>query len=285
MQPAEQPAQAGTLYVVATPLGNLRDITLHALDVLKSVDLIAAEDTRVTQKLLSAYGLQARLTPLHEHNERLAGPKLVAQLRGGASMALVSDAGTPAISDPGALLVQAARAAGITVVAVPGPSAVATALSAAGLDAPHWLFYGFLPAKAKARRQALEELRTVSWPMLFYEAPHRIADTLEDLALAFGPDRVVTIARELTKRFEQVHTLPLAAAAAWLAEDEHRSRGEFVLIVAGRQRPTVADEAEGRRVLGILLADLPASQAARLAARITGCDRATLYAWGVPQDG
>ncbi len=281
MQPTEQPARPGTLYVVATPLGNLRDITLHALDVLKSADLVAAEDTRVTQTLLAAYGIRARLTALHGHNERIAGERLLDELRAGRSVALVSDAGTPAISDPGAWLVRAARSAGLPVEPVPGPSAVATALSAAGLEAEHWLFHGFLPARPKARRQALEALRDLPYTLVFYEAPHRVQECLADLAAVLGGQRRLTVARELTKRFEQVQELALGEAAEWLAADPNRSRGEFVLLVEGAPQAQETDAAEARRVLDSLLEELPPSQAARLAARLTGRGRDELYAWAV----
>lgn len=281
MQPTEQPAQPGTLYVVATPIGNLRDITLRALDVLKSVDLVAAEDTRVSRGLLAAYGIQARLVALHEHNERQVTHRLLAELRSGRSAALVSDAGTPAVSDPGAHLVRSLRDAGIPVVPVPGPSAVTTAFSAAGLAAPHWLFYGFLPAKAKARREALRDLKDAPWHLVFYEAPHRVAECVADMAAVLGAGRELTVARELTKRFEQVHTLPLGEAAAWLAADADRSRGEFVLIVSGAGQTPGCEEGEARRILDALLEELPASQAARLAARLTGRSRGELYEWAV----
>jgi 16S rRNA (cytidine1402-2'-O)-methyltransferase len=281
MQPAEQPAQPGTLYVVATPIGNLRDITLHALDVLKSADLVAAEDTRVTQGLLAAYGIQARLTALHEHNERTVSDKLLGELRAGRSVALVSDAGTPLVSDPGAHLVGLARQAGLPVVAVPGPSAAATALSAAGVAAPHWLFYGFLPAKARARRQVLEGMAAQPWHLVFYEAPHRVVECVADLAVVLGPHRELTLARELTKRFEQVVSLPLGEAVAWLEAHGDRCRGEFVLIVAGAGEAATPDEAEARRILHALLTELPASQAARIAAGLTGRKRGELYDWAM----
>ncbi len=281
MQPTEQPAQPRTLYVVATPIGNLRDISLRALDVLKSADLIAAEDTRVTQGLLAAHGIQARITALHEHNERTVTARLIAELQAGKSVALVSDAGTPAVSDPGAHLVRAARQAGFAVVPVAGPSAVAAALSAAGLAAPHWLFYGFLPAKPKARREVLRMLSAQPWHLVFYEAPHRVTECVADLAAVLGPDRELTLARELTKRFEQLVNLPLGEAAAWLQTDPDRQRGEFVLIVEGAAQTVPPEEAEARRLFAALLEELPASQAARLVARITGIPRGRIYAWAI----
>lgn len=270
-----QSALPGALYIVATPIGNLRDLTLHALDVLRTVDLIAAEDTRNSQNLLSAYGIQARLTPVHEHNEQAAAVRLVATLREGKSVAYVSDAGTPGISDPGARLVAAARAAGVTVVPIPGASAVATAMSVAGLESP-WLFVGFLPAKAAGRRRELERLRDLPYALVFYEAPHRIQETVLDLCALLGGERRILFARELTKRFEQLHACPLAEAAAWLEADENHRRGEFVLVL---DPPPVGedDDSEARRVLTLLLEELPVKQAAHLAARLTGARKNALY--------
>lgn len=278
MAGSEQPARPGTLYVVATPIGNLRDIGLRALDVLRSVDRIAAEDTRVTLGLLSAYGITRPLTALHEHNEATVTPRLIALLQAGESLALVSDAGTPGISDPGAHLVRAARAAGLPVVPIPGPSAATTALSIAGIASPQWLFYGFLPAKAHARRQALQTLVALPYPLVFYESPHRIQDCVGDLAAILGPQRELILARELTKRFEQVACLSLGEAQAWLSADADRQRGEFVLIVAGAGPQASAESSTARQVLATLLEELPASQAARLAAKLTGRKRAELYA-------
>lgn len=270
-----QSALPGTLYIVATPIGNLRDLTLHALDVLRTVNLIAAEDTRNSQGLLSAYGIQARLTPVHEHNEQAAAARLVATLREGKSVAYVSDAGTPGISDPGARLVAAARAAGMTVVPIPGASAVATALSVSGLESP-WLFVGFLPAKAAGRRRELERLRDLPYALVFYEAPHRIQETVQDLCALLGGERRILFARELTKRFEQLHACPLAEAADWLEADENHRRGEFVLVL---DPPPVGedDDSEARRVLTLLLEELPVKQAAHLAARLTGARKNALY--------
>lgn len=272
-----QAARPGTLHIVATPIGNLRDITLHALDVLRTVDLIAAEDTRTTQGLLNAYGIQTRLTPLHEHNENAAASRLIALLREGKRVAYVSDAGTPGISDPGARLVAAARAAGVPVSPIPGVSAVASALSVSGLESP-WLFVGFLPAKAAARRRELENLRTLPYALVFYEAPHRVLETSMDLAELFGRDRRILFARELTKRFEQLHECPLAEAEAWLQADENHRRGEFVLVIdPPAPRIEGADDGEARRLLDILLDELPVKQAAHLAARLSGGRKNALY--------
>lgn len=271
-----QSARPGTLYIVATPIGNLRDLTLHALDVLRTADLIAAEDTRDSQNLLSAYGIQARLTPLHEHNEAAAAARLVATLRDGKSVAYISDAGTPGISDPGARLVQAARTADVPVVPIPGASAVAAALSVSGLESP-WLFFGFLPAKAAGRRRELERLRDLPCALVFYEAPHRVVETVADLCALLGGERRILFARELTKRFEQLHACPLAEAGAWLAADENHRRGEFVLVLDPPAEREENDDGEARRVLALLLEELPVKQAAHLAARLTGARKNALY--------
>jgi 16S rRNA (cytidine1402-2'-O)-methyltransferase len=265
----------GTLYVVATPIGNLADASPRALETLRSVDIVACEDTRTTRTLLSRYGIATRTLPLHEHNERAATPKLLAALREGKNVALVSDAGTPALSDPGAWLVAEAHRAGIAVSAIPGPSAAAAAISVAGFAAGRFLFAGFLPASAAARRKALAEL-DVPWPVVLYEAPHRIAATLGDLAAQFGAEREVLIARELTKKFEELARLPLGRAADWLAERPEREQGEFVLVLApGAERPASMLDAE--RVLQVLSETLAPSEAAKLAARITGLPKSELY--------
>ncbi|HEY3326794.1 MAG TPA: 16S rRNA (cytidine(1402)-2'-O)-methyltransferase [Novimethylophilus sp.] len=268
---------SGTLYVVATPIGNLQDITLRALETLKTVDVVAAEDTRHTAQLLGHFGIQTKLTALHEHNERNAGQKLVELLLAGKSIALVSDAGTPAISDPGAILVDLARQAGIRVVPTPGANAAIAALSASGIAAPHFLFYGFLPAKAAQRRHALEKLRQLPHTLVFYEAPHRVLESVADLATVLG-DRKLTLARELTKTFESIHTCPLTQAPAWLEADTNRQRGEFVLLVEGA--PAIEEQAadpETQRILSTLLHDLPLKQAVKLAAEISGAKKNALY--------
>lgn len=274
---ATQPARPGVLHIVATPIGNLRDLSQRALDVLRTADIIAAEDTRTTQGLLNAHQIQAgKLTPLHDHNEQAAAARLLEALREGKSVAYVSDAGTPGISDPGARLVSAVRAAGIEITPIPGPSAVATALSVAGIEG-HWLFFGFLPAKPAARRKALQELATRPDALVFYEAPHRIEETVADLLAILGGSRTVLFARELTKKFEQLHVCPLAEAPAWLASDENHRRGEFVLVVSAPDMQADDNEAEALRVLKILLEELPLKQAAHLAARITGARKNALY--------
>lgn len=267
-----------TLYVVATPLGNLRDITLRALDVLASVDVIAAEDTRVTAKLLARHGIATRMLSLHAHNERRRAAEIVSLLGAGKSVALVSDAGTPAVSDPGAALVDTVARAGYAVVPVPGPSAVIAALSASGITAPQWLFCGFLPAAATARRAALTRLSDYPGALIFYEAPHRIAAALDALGAVLGRERGLVIARELTKRFETIHRCLLGEAPAWLAADPDRARGEFVLIVAPGAAMQSGDNSDAHdRMLSTLLAELPVAQAVRLAVKLTGAPRNRLY--------
>ncbi|HEV8258278.1 MAG TPA: 16S rRNA (cytidine(1402)-2'-O)-methyltransferase [Casimicrobiaceae bacterium] len=272
-------AIANALYVVATPLGNLRDITLRALDVLASVDVIAAEDTRVTARLLARHGIATRMLSLHAHNERRRAAEIVSLLGAGKSVALVSDAGTPAVSDPGAALVHAVAEAGYAVVPVPGPSAVIAALSASGIAAPQWQFCGFLPAAASARRAALTRLSDYPGALVFYEAPHRIAAALNALVAVLGPERGLVVAREMTKRFETIHRCRLGDAPAWLAADPDHARGEFVLIVAAADPATQAggDADAHDRMLSVLLAELPVAQAVRLAVKLTGAPRNRLY--------
>jgi len=276
-------AAAGTLYVVATPLGNLRDVTLRALDVLATVDVIAAEDTRVTTPLLRHFGIATRPLSLHEHNEAKRATAIVDLLREGKSVALVTDAGTPAVSDPGARLVAAVRGATLPVVPIPGPNAAVAAISAAGLEAERFVFTGFLPTAAKARRELLATLARLPMAVVVYEAPHRVLRTVGDLAAALGGDRVVVVAREVTKKFETIAAMPLAEAATWFAADDHRTRGEFVLIVDA-PRDAAAREEEGTaplavdRLLRALAEELPPARAARVAAAATGLARDTLYA-------
>ncbi len=273
------PAIERALYVVATPLGNLGDISLRALDVLARVDLIAAEDTRVTAKLLMRHGIATRLLSLHAHNERRRAGEIVALLASGKSVALVSDAGTPAVSDPGSSIVQAVAAAGYAVIPIPGPSAVIAALSVSGFAAPQWLFCGFLPATAAARQAAITRLKALPYALVLYEAPHRIAATLQALVAAFGTERRLVVARELTKRFESVFRGCLGEAGPWLAADPHRTRGEFVLVLDAPIPLDAEGDAEAaERTLATLLAELPLAQAVRLAARLTGAPRKRLYA-------
>jgi 16S rRNA (cytidine1402-2'-O)-methyltransferase len=265
---------AGILYVVATPIGNLEDASPRALETLRSVALVACEDTRKTRTLLARHGISAQMVALHDHNERDAAAGLIDALRDGKSIALVSDAGTPGIADPGALLVAAAHRARINVSPIPGPSAAAAAFSAAGFPAPGFRFAGFLPASGAARRKALEEIDG-PWPVILFEAPHRIARTLADLMDQLGPEREIALARELSKKFEEVARLRLGDAQAWLAVP-HRQQGEFVIVVsAGEAKDGLALDAD--RVLQILLESLSPSDAAKLAARITGVSRNDLY--------
>jgi 16S rRNA (cytidine1402-2'-O)-methyltransferase len=266
----------GTLYVVATPIGNLEDMTPRARATLAAVDLIAAEDTRHTRQLLAHFGIPAKLVSLHAHNESAAGAKLVNLMLGGQSVALVSDAGTPGISDPGAPLVAAAHAAGIRVVSIPGANAAVTALSASGFEGP-FLFFGFLPAKAGARRAALETLVPLPFTLLFYEAPHRVLEAVADMADVLGATRNLVIARELTKKFESIHACDLGTASVWLEQNADRRRGEFVLVVAGAIADRDAASASAEPVLVELLRELPLKQAVKLAAAITGAPRNLLY--------
>lgn len=274
---ARQVYPASTLYVLATPIGNFADITLRALHVLALVDAVACEDTRNTSHLLTHYGWSKNLIAAHQHNEREVAAKLIARLQAGERIALVSDAGTPAISDPGARIVAAVRAAGLRVMPVPGPSAAIAALSASGLVCDQFHFVGFLPAKARQREAVLQPLRTAAATLIFYEAPHRISETVDALAAVFGGQRHIVFARELTKLFEEIHRCPLSDAAAWVAADAHRQKGEFVLLLEGAPQATDQDDAEAERVLGILLAECPLKQAAALAAQITGQKKNALY--------
>jgi 16S rRNA (cytidine1402-2'-O)-methyltransferase len=268
---------APALYVVATPIGNLGDITLRALDTLRHADRVAAEDTRVSGHLLAHFDISKPLVSVREHNEREAAARVVAWIAAGEAVAYVSDAGTPAVSDPGARLVNAVRAAGFDVVPIPGVSAVTTALSAAGLETGAWLFHGFLPPKPGARRAQLQTLAALPCALVFYEAPHRIEDMAADLAAVLDGERQVTLARELTKKFESIVTLPLKAARAWLAADPNRVRGEFVVVVHAPVATATATDAEAVRVLGILQGALPPTLAAKLAAHITRRSKAELY--------
>jgi len=262
----------GILYVVATPIGNLADASPRSLDTLRAADVVACEDTRRTRTLLARHGIAARTVAVHAHNERAAGAKLLAELRAGRNVALVSDAGTPAVSDPGAWLVAAAHREGLRVVPVPGPSAAVAAFSAAGFAAGGFLFAGFLAPEAGAL-EALEG----PWPVVLYEAPHRVAQTVAALLGRFGAEREIVIARELTKKFEEVARMPLGQAPAWLAAHAHRRQGEFVLVLAPAAPAAPARARDAERLLALLLEALPASDAARIAARISGVPRRDLY--------
>jgi 16S rRNA (cytidine1402-2'-O)-methyltransferase len=271
----------GSLYVVATPLGNARDVTLRALDILRTADLIAAEDTRVTAPFLRRHGIASKLLSMHAHNEARRAEAIVAALNAGKSVALVSDAGTPAISDPGARLVRAVCEAGHRVVPIPGPSAVATALSAAGLDVDGFVFLGFLPATTRARRERIATVASLPLAIVIYEAPHRVRATVAELAQALAGPRTLVIARELTKVFETIARVPLAEAVAWLDADPNRQRGELVLIVDApvpTRAKTATLPADAERWLRALLDELPPARAARVAAAATGVSRDELYA-------
>lgn len=274
---AEQPDPAGTLYVVATPIGNLEDISARALRILGEVSLIAAEDTRGTRVLLDRYAIGTPMLAVHEHNESAQSVQLVQRMRGGASIALVSDAGTPLISDPGFRLVAAAREAGIPVRTVPGPCAGIAALSIAGIAPDRFCFEGFLPAKGAARRSRLAELAAEPRTLVFYESSHRIVECVDDLVAVFGGDRQAVLARELTKRFETTLGERLVDIAAALAADADQRRGEFVLVVAGNPDADAAALVEGRRLYAALSRELPPARAAKIAAELSGAPRRALY--------
>ncbi len=262
--------------MVATPIGNLEDISRRALDSLAHADAIAAEDTRVTARLLERHRVQGKLIAVHGHNEQRAADWIVEQLARGKTVALVTDAGTPAISDPGATVVKKARAAGFRVVPIPGPNAAVTALSASGISEGPFLFAGFLPAKPGPRRKALERLSMLPYTLVFYEAPHRVVECVEDMSAALGPERVLVIARELTKLFEQIHRCRLGEAAAWLRED--RERGEFVLIAEGAAARSENAKLDWERVLTTLIAELPLAHAVKLTCKLTGAKKNAVYA-------
>ena len=271
---------AGILHVVATPIGNLGDLSPRALETLRTVAAICAEDTRHTRQLLSHYGVEQTLIALHEHNEAGLAERIVARLLAGESLALVSDAGTPLVSDPGFRLVAAARAAGIRVSPIPGPSALIAALSVAGLPSDRFAFEGFLPAKAGARRERFAELASEPRTLLFYESSHRIEDTLADAAAVIGAERPAAIARELTKLFETVLDGTLGELHARVAADPDQRKGEFVLLIQGVGDDAEAKLVQGRRVYAKLVEHLPPSTAAKLAAEITGASRKALYGSG-----
>lgn len=269
----------GTLFVVATPIGHLGDLSVRAAEVLAAVDIIAAEDTRVTGKLLRHLGLTKSMLSLHEHNETQRLSQLLERLQVGEDIALVSDAGTPLISDPGYCLVRAVREAGIAVVPIPGPSALVTALSVAGLPTDRFVFEGFLPARSAARRARLEEVKNEPRTLVYYESPHRVLATLADMRDILGESRAAVVARELTKTFETIHSAGLGELCQWMQADSNQQRGEFVLLITGvgsraSQAPGIVED---DTLLNILLAELPVKQATALAARISGGKRNQLY--------
>jgi 16S rRNA (cytidine1402-2'-O)-methyltransferase len=274
---AQQAYPTATLYVVPTPIGNTGDVTLRALHVLEMADAVACEDTRNTAQLLNRYGLSKNLIAAHQHNEREAADKLISRLQAGERIALVSDAGTPAVSDPGARIVDAVRRAGLRVVPLPGACAAIAALSASGLVDDRFHFIGFLPSKTKQRETLLASLCDMHGTLIFYEAPHRIADMVKALAVAFEPEREVVFARELTKLFEEVHRCKLSEAEAWLSADTHREKGEFVVLLQGAPEDVAEQDADAARILSILLEECSVKQAATLAAKITGAKKNALY--------
>lgn len=265
------------LYVVATPIGNVADISLRAIKVLSLADAIACEDTRNTGQLMTRLGLSRPLFSAHQHNEREIADKIIARLAQGDRIALVSDAGTPAISDPGARIVDAVLEAGFRVIPIAGASAVVAALSVSGLAADPFQFIGFLPAKAGQREQLLSDLKSSTRHLVFYEAPHRILDTVQALLKVFGAHRRVVIGREISKLFEQFHRSPLGQASEWLQADANRQKGEFVLLVEASAEREEDSSAHARQVLQILLEELPVSQASALAAKLTGLKKNALY--------
>jgi 16S rRNA (cytidine1402-2'-O)-methyltransferase len=268
----------GSLYIVATPIGNMGDMTERALKTLTEVDVIAVEDTRRSGQLLRNFEISTPMTSVHEHNERQICASLLERIDNGENIALISDAGTPLLSDPGYFLVNQARERNLTVVPIPGVSAVITALSVAGLPTDRFVFEGFLPAKSTARQQKLEKLKDENRTVIFYEAPHRIVEMLKDCQLVFGGQRKVVLARELTKTFETVHGDVLDELIPWVEADENQRKGEFVVLVHGAEaRDETGIDAESELILLILLKDLPVKQAAALAANITGLKKNALY--------
>ena len=278
------PTEQGCLYIVATPIGNLDDITLRARDVLAQVNAIAAEDTRHTRRLLEHLGITVSLFALHEHNEAQQAEKVVARLRAGESIALVSDAGTPLISDPGYPLVRQARRAGIRVIPVPGASSLLAALSCSGLPTDRFVFEGFLPAKGGARRKRLQEMAGETRTMIFFEAPHRVSDCLQDMRTELGDDREAVLARELTKTFETFLAGSLADLAAQVTADANQQRGEIVLLLAGA-RPGGEMDAAAAELFFTLLEELPLKQASGLAAKLTGVSKKVFYQAGLDKAG
>lgn len=267
----------GTLYVVATPIGNLQDMVPRALEILQRVDVIAAEDTRHSAKLMAHFGITTPMLSYHDHSRDGDDERLLAMLREGKSVALISDAGTPLISDPGYRLVRTALLEGLKVTPVPGASAVITALSVAGLPTDRFSFEGFLPARASARCSVLEQLRGEPRTLVFFEAPHRILETLQDMVSVFSAQRSATLVREITKTFETVRQAPLGEMLQWVQADTNQQRGEIVLVVQGAPERSVEISAEHERILKILAAELPPKKAAALTAEITGVDKKQLY--------
>ncbi len=273
----QQSYPASTLYVVATPIGNLSDLSPRAIAVLSRVDAVACEDTRNTGQLFNQLGLSRPLIAAHQHNENEVAQKIIQRLQQGESIALVSDAGTPAVSDPGARIVDAVRSAGYKIVPIPGASAFIAALSASGLLHDQFFFVGFLPSKSGQRDAKLASLINLAATLVLYEAPHRIIETVAALSTLFPADRQIVLARELSKLFEEIHRCPLSEAAAWLAADRHREKGEYVILLEGAAPDADGESIEARRVLTILLESCSVKQAAQLAAQLTGQKKNALY--------
>ena len=276
---SESVSPIGTLYIVATPIGNLGDITSRAVETLKSVALIAAEDTRHSARLLQHFGIQTRMTSYHDFSDDTRVELLLRTLQDGQSVALISDAGTPLISDPGYRLVSRARERGLRVVPIPGVCAMTAALSAAGIPSDRFAFEGFPPAKHTARLKLFQLLQQETRTLVFYESPHRILECVDDMAEGFGAERIAVIARELTKTFETIHSDTLGNLQQWMRADENQQRGEFVVLVKGAE--TAQDEAipaDAKRILQVLLEDLSLKQAASLASRLSGVKKNLLYA-------
>lgn len=274
--------EKSALYVVATPIGNLSDISLRALDILAKVDVVAAEHIQNSRHLLAAHSITAKLISLHQHNETAVTDKILTLLDSGKRIALVTDAGTPGISDPGAILVKRVREHGYPVIPVPGANAAVCALSAAGITHPHFLFFGFLPAKTGLRKRELTALKSQHCTLIFYEAPHRILECVTDMIDVFGTQRQLILARELTKLFETIHGGTLGDTLAWLQADVHQQKGEFVLLLSGAEIPDKSEVSEqARHTLTCLLDELPLKQAVKLAAQITGENKNTLYQWAL----
>ncbi|NQZ31953.1 MAG: 16S rRNA (cytidine(1402)-2'-O)-methyltransferase [Oceanospirillaceae bacterium] len=275
-----------SLYVVATPIGNLGDITHRAIEVLQSVALIAAEDTRHSARLMAHFNIKTPMISVHDHNERQRVATIINKLSAGESVALISDAGTPLISDPGFILVRAVREAGFKVVPVPGCSAVITALSAAGMPSNNFIFEGFLPAKRVGRKQQLQKIAGDTRTVIFYESTHRIIESLEDMQEVLGADRYVVIARELTKTFETIHGDTLCNLIEWVKADHNQQKGEFVVLVSGATPvETTGFSVETLRVLDLMIAELPLKQACALTAKITGDKKNALYQEALERKG
>jgi 16S rRNA (cytidine1402-2'-O)-methyltransferase len=269
--------QQGLLYVVATPIGNLDDLSPRACRILSGVDRIVVEDTRHSGSLLKHFSIKKPMVSLHEHNEREQSGKLIEKLQNGESIALISDAGTPLISDPGFHLIRAAHQEDIPVIAIPGPSALIAALSVSGLPTDRFMFEGFLPSRSAARKEHLNRLVEETCTLIFYESCHRIVASIQDMLEIFGEEREVVIARELTKKFETVKLGNMGALSEWLQADANQQKGEFVVLVHGAKLDTKSIGAEEKRVLKILLEELPVKQAAALASRLTGLSKNLLY--------